>query len=209
MPATATAKEERKPAPARRKPEIVVVQPTTTVEELLDDTVNRIQKSRRSDVLLRKEAENIVAILEEQAPQELLDYFRTHAVELLREKLQLRLAAIRTRERRSVFGGEPGRGERDIEDVPRVNPFSVRYAIQGNIWRPLGDMLRADWEYIASNRADTAVNSLFEIELAKRMVARLPDETTLTKEVVSEDELEKLTRLARKRAEQTVSRFQS
>lgn len=180
---------------------------SSSVESLLDEAVSRIQSSSRSAVLLRREAEQIVTELEEKAPGELMAYFRNHAVSLMREQLQLRLAAVRGRERRGVFGQEPGRGDEQIDNIPRVDPFSVRYAVEGNVWRPLGDMTKGDWTYIADNRSDTAINSMFEIAFAKHMAERLPDDTTPTRAVVSEEELDNITRQARARAERAVSRF--
>ena len=170
----------------------------SAVEQAIHDAAQEISSSA-ADVVLRDEAMEIVSSLREEHPQALLDYLSNIAVSVVRERLQLRLAGIRVAERKSVFGSET--------PAPLRTPFDKRYAVDGDAWRRVGDMKRSDWRFLIEARQANAVGSLFDIAVAKRIIAKLPDDSTPTSKVLTVKELVALEQQAQKRAEREVEKF--
>jgi hypothetical protein len=166
------------------------------VTGLIDARVEAITDSSDS-VVLSEEAGQIVGYLREHDPDVLIDWFQDHAVTLIREQLQTRLALVRRGTRTGVFDG----------DKHQARPFQKRYAVEGYVWKPVGEMTRPDWQFLVEERSVLATANLFDIGLAKRMIARLPDDETPTREVVSETELVGLEAEAQRDAEAAIVRF--
>lgn len=166
------------------------------VTGLVEAKVEEVLRGERGDVLLSQEAAEIVSYLRRSDPDALIDWFAHHAVALIREQLQTRLARARHSSRVSAF--------REHDDVP---PLDRRYAVEEHVWRRIGDMLRPDWQYLVAERSQLAVANLFDIALAKSIIQRLPDDETPTREVVDDIELQRLEEMARATAEQAVAAF--
>jgi hypothetical protein len=164
------------------------------ITEAVEAKVEEILTSE-SDVLLSEAAAEIVAHARATDPDSLIDWFLDHAIDLIRAQLQARLAMARRGTRIGVFAEH------------EVKPFERRYAVEGNVWKRIGEMQRPDWQFLAEQRAKLATASLFDIALAKRLIERLPDDTTHTREVVSETELLSLEDQAQRAAERAVTKF--
>lgn len=165
------------------------------VNGLIDGMVQAILDAPQ-DVLLADAAEDIVDELRRTDPEALIDWFLDHAVALIRERLQTRLAVQRRQDRVGVFDTHESRPH-----------LEQRYAVEGNVWRRVGDMRRPDWQYLVEQRSIQIRGNLFDLLLAKLIIKRLPDDVTPTSAVVSEDELHKLEQQAERRAEQAVSKL--
>jgi hypothetical protein len=163
------------------------------VTALIEARVQEISDSE-GDVVLAVEAAEIINHLRQTDPRSLIDWFSAHAVALIGEQLQTRLALIRRRNRVGVF-------------EHTVRPLQRRYAVEGHVWKRVGDMLRPDWMYLIEERVMLAKASLFDIALAKRVIARLPDDETRTADVLSDLELTQLEGQAQLAADQAVEKF--
>jgi hypothetical protein len=164
------------------------------ITELVETKVEEILASE-GDVLLSEAAADVVADARQTDADALIDWFSDHAINLIRTQLQSRLAMARRGTRIGVFQ------EREVK------PFERRYATADNVWKRIGEMRRPDWRFLVEQRSKLATASLFDIALAKRLIKRLPDDTTPTHEVVSEAELRSLEDQAQVAAERSVAKF--
>jgi hypothetical protein len=189
---TATTSKTKTKTTKATKPK--TISPTEKIHGLIEGKVTEIV-AEDADVLLSEASIEIVEYVRRTDPDALIDWFWNHAVGLVRQQLQARMAVLRRGTRVGVFQ------ERNVA------PFNRRYAVEGHVWRRIGDMCRPDWRYLIDERSQLARANLFDIALAKRMVDRLPDDVTPTKEVVDEAELQRLEREAEKAAQRAVASF--
>lgn len=175
-----------------------------TVEELLEDVIARFKKGRIPNLQTTDEAQRIVDTLRKHNPSSLLDWFEQNMVGVLSSNLQVRLAQARRSANgtKSVFGGGGRRGNGgDDTQAPPPSLFDAGFACEGNTWKHAGDMCKPDWEFIIEDRSMRAKASLFDIEYARRIKAKLPDDTTPTRAVLTEAELERMQELAQRKAD--------
>ena len=171
-----------------------------TVEDAIAEVVEKISADD-SDVLLSHEAEKLVSQFAIDDPDELIRYLKTAATMLVRERLQLGLAVVRRRERKSVFDADRS------PKLPIVAPFATRFAVKHNVWRRVGEMRRQDWLYLASQRGPNATASLADVRLAKLVAEQLPDDEVATSAVISETQFQALEARVRVAAEEAVAKF--
>jgi len=174
---------------------MTAIDASSKVTQAIEERVEAITEDS-SDVVLGEQAADLVNELRLTDPDALIDWFHSHAVTLIRQQLQARLAIQRRGTRSGVF-----------DNTTTAKPFTRRYAVEGNVWKRIGEMTRPDWRCLIEERTPNALASLFDMALAKRMVERLPDDETRTCEVLSEAEFIKLEDQAQQAAERTVGKF--
>ena len=171
----------------------------SVVDVMLDQVVERFHKNG-GEVNVSKECQRIVTWLQRRDPDALIGWFEEHMLQLLGQRLQVRLACARRKERRSVFAPR----DQVSGSESTVEPESVfqrgHHCANGN-WKPVGDMLRPDWQHVSSDRLARIQLPAWDLMLAKRMIAKLPDDVTRTSAVLSEDEFQREDDLAKAQAD--------
>lgn len=163
-----------------------------TVEEVISSTAVAISEGERDDALLRSEAEKIVDFFLDEHPDVLLRWLRKQAVAIVRNQLRVRVGLRRRSRKPSAF------------DDKLPSGFARAYAIEGNRWRTMGKMRRPDWEFIYEDRIKRVGGSLFEAELARRIIQRLPDDDVTTRDALSWSDLAEVEIEARNAMERRV-----
>jgi hypothetical protein len=161
----------------------------SVVDDMLDQAVAKCRAGK--EIVVSTEAEWIIRTLRKRDPDALAGWFEEHLIAILGQHLQVRLASRRRASRVGVSFG----GLREVESEFESETFHT-----GVSWKVLGDMRRPDWQHVLDDRVMRVKPSLFEIARAKLLIARLPDDETLTRDVVSESELEALDEQATKTA---------
>lgn len=169
--------------------------PGSSIEAMIEDIAEGVRDGSLTAVSTKSEALDIYGWFRRHDPGAMLDYLHREAVDILAQRIQMSLAHSRMQGRKSAFASYE-RG-----DAPRVLAFERQYHCADGAWRRAADMVRPDWFHIQADRAARARMSLFEVEFARRVAAKLPDDTTPTSHVLTEKDLERLEQQAWKGAD--------
>lgn len=133
------------------------------VETLIEEVVERLTSNGPTAPVLRTEAERIAGEVE---PEDLVEWARDRVVSMIRERIEVRLALARHENRRSrgVFFAQEEESTND--SVQPLSPFSQRYPCDGRAWKRAGDMLTADWLFVANSRTGELKKNYFVVLLA-------------------------------------------
>lgn len=133
-------------------------------------------------------AEKVVGQLEQDDPRFLTRWLKAMAVRTLRDYI-----AQRERGRRSYENNHARRAaliERFREDVTeKRSAFEGSYVVDKEGTRKqLGQMTKPDHLFVAADRRKRGNTILFEASVHEAIAKRLPDDTTQTQDIISEEE---------------------
>lgn len=176
---------------------------TSPIEGMLQAVVRSVKDGTRTAVSTKSEATRIFQWFSARDPGVILHYLQSEAIDIIAQDLQRKLAHSRQAAKRSAFAAY----EAGVPPPPTAEVFGRQYFCPDGVWRRAADMTAPDWRYLVEDRAMRARASLFEIELAKRILKKLPNDTTPTGSVVSEQQLERLEQQADTAAEKVYQKL--
>jgi hypothetical protein len=170
------------------------------VDQMLAEVVERARQGQPIQTSL--EAERIIRWLDRRNPAALQawadSYLGTLMTDILRRMLQSTRSVARAHRGEAAFAAYRRTGE-------MVTTMDALYQTPDG-WKRLRDMRKPDWAHVLRQRSQMARASLLEVEFAKRIIAKLPNDEVTTGEVMQLDEIEQALDQAEQAASKVLNR---